>query len=83
MEQLKLTGQELLDQLSPQFFFYLDMREMIPSGDGEYRIYFRYESEYYSFIFEFSEYENGWQIKDIRNAEKLTEQQYNKEVQDQ
>ena len=83
LEQLKLTGQELLDQLSPQFFFYLDMREMIPSGDGEYRIYFRYESEYYSFIFEFSEYENGWQIKDIRNAEKLTEQQYNKEVQDQ
>lgn len=82
LEQLKLTGQELLDQLSPQFFFYLDMREMIPLEDNQYRIYFRYESEYYSFIFEFSEYENGWQIKDIRNAEKLTEQQYNKEIQD-
>ncbi len=81
LEELELTGQELLEQLSPQFFFYMEMREMVPLGDDQYRIYFKYESEYYSFIFEFSEYESGWQIKNISAAEKLTEQQYNKEVQ--
>ena len=81
LEDLELTGQELLEQLSPQFFFYMEMREMVPLGDDQYRIYFKYESEYYSFIFEFSEYESGWQIKNISAAEKLTEQQYNKEVQ--
>ena len=73
---------ELLEAFEPRFFFYLEMREMVPLAENKYCIYFKYEGEYYSFIFEFSEYDNGWQIKSISNAERLTEKQYNSEIQD-
>lgn len=82
LEKIGVTGVELLEALEPRFFFYLEMREMVPLAENKYCIYFKYEGEYYSFIFEFSEYDNGWQIKSISNAERLTEKQYNSEIQD-
>lgn len=81
LQELEMTGQELLSRLDPQFFFYLEMKEMVQINTNEYEIYFRYENNYYKFNFEFLDFSQGWQIKNIKAEKKMTEKEYQKEIQ--
>jgi hypothetical protein len=56
------------------------MVKMIPVSEDEYLIYFKYEGSYYRYTFCFTESDQGWQIRDIKDMVLLDEEAYNQEV---
>lgn len=82
LKKLDLTAKELITELCPVNLFYMDMMNMTDLGDNQYLIYFWYEGDYYKFKISFSEFEEGWQIKSIRDGHRLSEEEYWKEQED-
>lgn len=76
----ELSGQELLRKLDTRYFFYLDLKEIIPINEEEYYVFFKYEGEYFRYQFTFTESESGWQIEDISDMKKYSEKKYLQEI---
>jgi hypothetical protein len=79
-QELGMNAGTLLASLKPDYFFYLSMVKMIPVSEDEYLIYFKYEGSYYRYTFCFTESDQGWQIRDIKDMVLLDEEAYNQEV---
>lgn len=75
LDELGMSGKEIVEKLNPDNFFYLEKVEQTMLSENEYEVIFKYEGEYFRFIFEFSGSEEGWQIHDIRNGEKIEYEQ--------
>lgn len=82
LQELGMNGTEIVEKLGCQYLFYLELKEMFPREENEYDVYFKYEGEYLKYQFTFAESEEGWQIQDIKNADRLTEKKYMQQIEE-
>ena len=85
LEDLGMTGEEIVGKLNPENIPYMDLKKIIHLGENEYAAVYVYGREYYLTGFTMCENENGWQIKSLTSAlagledggvRKITESEY-------
>ena len=76
LERLGESSSAIVDSLNPQYVFYLELLDIketdIPSV---YEVYYYYEGDYFEVIYEMEEFSEGWQIKNVGMARRLSEKE--------
>lgn len=85
LEELGVTGEELVGELNPEYIPYMDLKKVVQLGENEYAAAYYYGREYYMVGFTVRESEKGWQIDSIASGlaglenggvRKITEAEY-------